>query len=223
MESHIDRHFDEALEGLKQQIRLMALKVESMVADSIRALAQQEEALARQVFERDHPVNALEVSVDEQCLELLARYQPAAGDLRFITRGLKIATDLERVGDLAVNTSERVLDIIRSKQGSPPIDLTAMVQVVQTMLKDSIDAFVTGNEALANSVLERDDVVDDLTESHVMNLIERLANEPQRVGNLFPLSSIVRYLERIADHSTNIAEQAIFMIRGLDVRHGKPH
>jgi len=223
VDSHIDRHFDEALEALKQQIRLMALNVESMVADSIRALGQQDEGLARQVFDRDHPVNALEVSIDGQCLELLARHQPAARDLRFITRGLKIATDLERVGDLAVNTAERVLEIIGSKQGTPPIDLTEMVQVVQTMLKDAIDAFLTGDEALATSVLERDDVVDDHTESQVMNLIERLAREPQSAQNLFPLSSIVRYLERIADHSTNIAEQAIFMIRGLDVRHGQPH
>ncbi len=220
MEHHIDRHFDEAIEALKQQILLMGSKVEAMVADCMKALASRDTALAQQIIESDHAVNALEVSIDEQCIELLARYQPAAWDLRFITRGLKIVTDLERVGDLAVNTASRVIDIV--KHGDSPIDLTQMSNNVQMMLKDSIDAFVNSNAAKAEGVLNNDDVVDDLTEYYVKELLERAEKEPENLNRLFPATSIVRYLERMADHSTNIAELAIFTAKGRDVRHSKP-
>ncbi|MFA4875290.1 MAG: phosphate signaling complex protein PhoU [bacterium] len=220
MDRHIDHHFDEALEVLKQQIVLMGLKVEEMVADCMKALASRDEKLAMQVIERDRAVNALEVSIDEQCIELLARYQPAATDLRFITRGLKIVTDLERVGDLAVNTASRVLDI--AKLGDAPIDLAQMSSIVQMMLKDSIDAFVNFNVAKAEGVLKNDDIVDDLTDCYVGELLDRAGKEPKNLNRLFPATSIVRYLERIADHSTNIAELAIFTAKGRDVRHSKP-
>lgn len=220
MDHHIDRHFDEALEALKAQIKAMGQKVEAMVRDCMLALARRDEALARQVIERDHAVNALEVSIDEECIELLVRYQPAASDLRFITRGLKIVTDLERVGDLAVNTASRVMDI--ASEGASPIDLTKMSGIVQTMLKESIDAFLTANVAMAEGVLRNDDVVDDLTDRYVRELLERSQREPQNLKLFFPATSVVRYLERIADHSTNIAEIAIFMAKGRDVRHSKP-
>jgi phosphate transport system protein len=221
MDHHIDSHFDEALSTLKRQIVLMGAKVEAMVADCMRALASRDEELARAVIESDHSVNALEVSIDEQCIELLARYQPAAGDLRFITRGLKIVTDLERVGDLAVNAASRVLDIAR--EGESPIDISQMSSVVQMMLKDSIEAFVGYDAAKAEGVLRNDDLVDDLTECYVNELLERAKAKPTELGRLFPATSIVRYLERIADHSTNIAELAIFTAKGCDVRHSKPH
>jgi len=217
LDHHIDRHFDDALTALKQQVVLMSSKVESMVADCFAALAARSEVLARQVLAREPAVNALEVSIDELCIELLVRFQPAASDLRFITRGLKIVTDLERVGDLACNAADRVVEIIR--EGEPPLDLLPMAEIVQRMLKDSIDAFVEGDTAKAESVLQQDDVVDDLTRKHVEQLIDRAAVEPQNVRRIFPATSIVRYLERMADHSTNIAELAIFMVKGHDVRH----
>lgn len=221
MDKHIDSHFDDALTSLKQQIVLMGSKVEDMVADCMKALRDRDERLANQIIERDHAVNALEVSIDEQCIELLARYQPAATDLRFITRGLKIVTDLERVGDLAVNCASRVLDI--AKDGPSPIDLSQMSEIVQMMLRDSIDAFVNKNVAKAEGVLKNDDIVDDLTEHYVNELIEGSAKDPKNIKAFFPATSIVRYLERIADHSTNIAELAIFTAKGRDVRHNKPH
>lgn len=221
MNHHIDRHFDEALSELKHQITLMGSKVEGMVADCMKALESGDRVLAGQIIERDHSVNALEVSIDEQCIELLARYQPAAGDLRFITRGLKIVTDLERVGDLAVNSASRVLDIL--KAGSSPVDLKQMSAIVQMMLKDSIDAFVNLDVARAEGVLKNDDIVDDLTEHYVVELLNRSSKEPEKIKLFFPAASIVRYLERISDHSTNIAELAIFMAKGRDVRHSKPH
>jgi phosphate transport system protein len=217
VDRHIDHHFDEALAALKQQILLMSSKVESMVEDCFRALAARSDLLARQVTERDHAVDALEVSIDEQCIELLARYQPAARDLRFITRGLKIVTDLERVGDLACNVASRVLDLIAEEHA--PLDLLPMAEIVQRMLKESIDAFIEGDAAKAEAVLKQDDIVDQLTTKHVHYLIELAVREPQGIRRIFPASSIVRHLERMADHSTNIAELAIFMVKGRDVRH----
>lgn len=221
MDGHIDRHFDDALAELKGQILLMASRVKAMVTDVMSALANCDEKLAEAVVERDRAVNALEVAIDEQCIELLARYQPAASDLRFITRGLKIVTDLERVGDLAVNTSSRVLEVARG--GGVPVDLSQMASIVQLMLKESIEAFVTADAAKAEGVLRNDDMVDDLTGHYVNDLLERATQDPVRLREFVATTSIVRYLERIADHATNIAELAIFTAKGRDVRHGKPH
>ena len=217
MNKHIDHHFDEALSALKNQILFMGSKVEGMVSDGLRALVDGDAALAASVPERDNVVDALEVSIDEQCIELLARYQPAAGDLRFITRGLKIVTDLERVGDLAVNISERVGEIMEA--GGSPIDLAQMSSIVLMMLRESIEAFVAADASKADGVLTNDDMVDDLTSLYVAELIEQAEREPEKIRRLFPATSIVRHLERIADHSTNIAELAIFMAKGRDVRH----
>ena len=220
MGQHIDHYFDEALASLKQQILLMGSKVEAMLADCILSLKQRDLGLAATVVESDHSVNALEVSIDEQCIQLLARYHPAAGDLRFITRGLKIVTDLERIGDLAVNMAQRITDILT--QGTMPIDLTGMAGTVQQLLKQSLDAFVQGDVTMAEKVLQSDDMVDDLTAQFVIQLIEIAEKEPKNFKACFSTASIVKYLERISDHSTNIAELTIFMVKGRDVRHGKP-
>ncbi|MDI6808582.1 MAG: phosphate signaling complex protein PhoU [Candidatus Eisenbacteria bacterium] len=221
MDHHIDRHFDDALAALKQQILMMSERVESMIADCITALQKRDAGLAAKIIEADHSVNALEMSIDEQCIHLLARYQPAASDLRFITRGLKIATDLERIGDLAVNFAQRVIDIV--KEGSPGVDLTNMASIVQAMLKESLEAFVNSDAEKAEGVFLKDDTVDEMTETIVTELIERASREPQSAKKLFPATSIVRYLERVADHATNIAELAIYMVKGRDIRHGMPH
>lgn len=220
MDHHIDHHFDDALESLKQEILLMGNKVISMLDDCIKALKNGDSKLADSVIEADRSVNALEIAIDEQCIELLARYQPAASDLRFITRGLKIVTDLERIGDLSVNAAQRVIDI--SQEGKSPVDLTALAALVQEMLRESVSAFVEYDASKAENVLKMDDAVDELTEKHINDLIERLSREPQNIKKIFPASSIVRYMERIADHSTNIAELTIYMVKGRDVRHGMP-
>jgi len=221
MDHHIDHHFDDALAALKERILFMGGIVDGMVADAIRALAESDADLAGGIIARDREVDALEVAIDEQCLELLARYQPAASDLRFVTRGLKIVTDLERIGDLAVNTANRVFEIAR--EGKLPIDLTEMAGIVQGMLRDALDAFIRGDVAKADAVLGNDDVVDALTERYVTELMERSMARPQDLRRYFPATSIVRYLERIADHATNVAEIAIFMAKGRDVRHGGAH
>jgi phosphate transport system protein len=224
MDHHIDRHFDEALAALKQQIMLMGSKVEIMVADCMRALKEKDTVLADKIVDSDKSINALEVAIDEQCIELLARYQPAASDLRFITRGLKIVTDLERVGDLAVNCAQRIKQIIKedhSGANTAGVDIYKMADTVQDMLKTSLTAFIEDNAALAEKVFARDDEVDESTEKYVTVLIEKAAKEPGAIKKIFPMTSLVRYLERIADHSTNIAELAIFMVSGHDVRHGR--
>lgn len=221
MNHHIDHFFDEALSSLKQQILLMGSKVEGMVSDCMIALKNGDAGLASKVIEADHSINALEVSIDEQCIQLLVRYQPAASDLRFITRGLKIVTDLERIGDLAVNIAERVLEIV--KLGSSPIDLSKMSTEVQKMLNGSLDAFVNGDVDKAENVLTMDDVVDDMTADYVAELLDRSEKDPKLIKLFFSATSIIRYLERISDHSTNIAELTIFLVKGRDVRHGKPH
>jgi phosphate transport system protein len=218
MDHHIDRHYDEALNNLKQQILLMGSRVEVMVSDCVQAQNAKDIRLAEKIMETDRTVNALEVAIDEQCIELLARYQPAASDLRFITRGLKIVTDLERIGDLAVNFAQRVKELVQ--HGAPPVDISKMAAIVQKMLKDSFNAFVEGDDKKAEGVFAHDDEVDEMTEKYVNELINRVAKEPGLVKTAFPTTSIIRYLERIADHATNIAELAIFMIRGRDVRHG---
>ncbi len=224
MDHHIDRHFDEALLALKQQIMLMGNKVEIMVSDCMRALKEKDKNLAEKIIDSDQSINALEIAIDEQCIELLARYQPAASDLRFITRGLKIVTDLERIGDLAVNCAQRIKQIIKENNISPKmdeVDVYKMAKIVQDMLRTSLTAFIEENATLAENVFTRDDEVDEATEKYVTILIEKAAKEPSSIKKIFPMTSLIRYLERIADHSTNIAELAIFMVRGRDVRHGR--
>lgn len=221
MEHHIDRHFDKALDSLKEQILRMGGKVEAMLADSIRALADRDSDLAKDMEERDKEIDGFEMAVDDHCLEILACYQPAGRDLRFVSRGLKIATDLERIGDLALNTANRVREILG--EGAAPIDLREMSGIVQGMLRDALDAFVKTDVAKAEAMLSQDDAVDAMTERFVTELVDRSIREPQHLKRYFPAASIVRYLERIADHATNIAEITIFVAKGCDVRHGHFH
>lgn len=224
MDHHIDRHFDEALQALKQQIMLMGTRVEIMVEDCMRALKEKDAELADKIVDSDQSIDAFEVDIDEHCIELLVRYQPAAIDLRFITRGLKIVTDLERIGDLAVNCAQRIKQIIEEDDSSAntgEVDIYKMAKIVQDMLKTSFTAFIENNAALADNVFARDDEVDEMTERYVTVLVEKAAKEPGAIKRIFPMTSLIRYLERIADHSTNIAELAIFMARGRDVRHGR--
>lgn len=218
MRSHIDHHFDEALDGLKKQVLLMGSKVVEMVDDCVTALRNNDTGLTEPIIEADRAVDALEIAIDEQCLQLLARYQPAASDLRFITRGLKIVTDLERIGDLAVNFAQRVDDIVENG-GFAEFDISGMTQYIQKMLKTSLDAFVAGDTKKAEEVLKSEETADEMTRKFVNELMEMSIAKTKGVKICFPMISIVRYLERIADHSTNIAEITIFMAKGRDIRH----
>ncbi len=213
------RHFHEELDALKQTLLAMGALVEDQIRRVMRALVERDEALARDVIERDHQVNAYDVEVDEKCVELLARYQPAASDLRFLTTAMKIVTDLERIGDQAVNIAQRALELNREAQLKPYIDLPRMAAKSQQMVKDSLDAFVARDAGLARDVCARDSEVDALKEQVFRELLTFMMGDPKTIARALHLILVSRFLERVADHATNIAEMVVYMIEGKIVRH----
>ncbi len=213
------RHFHEELDALKQTLLAMGALVEDQIRRVMQALVERDDALARQVIERDRQVNAYDVEVDEKCVELLALYQPAAGDLRFLTTAMKIVTDLERIGDQAVNIAQRALELNQEPQLKPYIDLPRMADKAQGMVRDSLDAFVARDAALARQVCARDSEVDALKEQIFRELLTYMMADPTTIPRAIRLILVSRFLERVADHATNIAEMVIYMIEGRMVRH----
>jgi len=175
--------------------------------------------LAEQVVGSDREVNLLELEVDESCRRLLALRQPAASDLRFITTALKIVVDLERIGDLAVNTAERSIELAQEPPLKPYIDIPRMSKAVSTMVGEALDAFVGMDPDKARKVLASDDAVDQLNEQLFRELLTYMIEEPKNVSRALRITFIAKYLERVADHATNIAQMVIFMCEGRDVRH----
>ncbi|NMB76265.1 MAG: phosphate signaling complex protein PhoU [Myxococcales bacterium] len=217
--THTDREYENQLTTLRERLLLMTGRVEEMIADSVRALVRRDEQLARETIEKDHHVNRDEMECDQMCLTLLARRQPMGSDLRFITLALKMVTDLERIGDLAVNICERVIDLMAFLQLKPYQDIPLMADRVQKMLREASDAFVNGNESLAEQVIAQDDEVDRLYDQVFSEILEIMRNEPATLEPAIHVQSVIKYLERIADHATNLAEEVIYMLRGRDVRH----
>ena len=215
----MQRHFHEELDALKQTLLAMGALVEDQIRRVMHALVERDEALARDVIERDHQVNAYDVEVDEKCVELLARYQPAASDLRFLTTAMKIVTDLERIGDQAVNIAQRALELNREAQLKPYIDLPRMAAKSQQMVKDALDAFVARDAGLARDVCARDSEVDALKEQVFRELLTFMMGDPKTIARALHLILVSRFLERVADHATNIAEMVVYMIEGKIVRH----
>jgi phosphate transport system protein len=213
------RHFDEALETLKQTLLAMGDLVEDQVGRVMRALLQGEDTLAQEVIERDRQVNAYDVEVDETCVNLLALHQPAAGDLRVITTTMKIVTDLERIGDQAVNIAQRVLELNREPPVKPYIDLPRMAERAQGMVKGSLDAFVGRDAQLARRVCAEDAEVDALREQIFRELLTYMLEDPRTIPRAIRLILISRCLERIGDHATNIAEMVVYMVEGKMIRH----
>ena len=217
--AHIDRHYDEELQGLRNHLLEMGGLVEKQIADAIRALVERDDEFARLIIERDRTVNRMEVQIDDLCLRLLALHQPAARDLRLITTALKITTDLERAGDMAENICERVLELSREPQLKPLIDLPRMAAVAQGMLRQSLDAFVREDTELALQVCHQDDEVDGLADQLLRELLTFMLEDPHTISRALRLIFISKYLERLADHATNIAEMVIFMVKGKSIRH----
>src|SRR3989440_13016741 len=215
----MQRHFHEELDALKQTLLAMGAVVGDGTGRVIRSRAERDEALARDVIERDHQVDAYGVEVDEKCVELLARYQPAASDLRFLTTAMKIVTDLERIGDQAVNIAQRALELNREAQLKPYIDLPRMAAKSQQMVKDALDAFVARDAGLARDVCARDSEVDALKEQVFRELLTFMMGDPKTIARALHLILVSRFLERVADHATNIAEMVVYMIEGKIVRH----
>jgi phosphate transport system protein len=215
----MQRHFHEELEALKQTLLAMGGLVEDQVRRVTRALIERDDALAQEVMERDAQVNAYDVEIDEKCVELLALHQPTAKDLRFITTALKIVTDLERIGDQAVNIAQRVLELNREPQLKPYVDLPIMAERAQRMVKESLDAFVGGDTGLARRVCGADAAVDALKEQVFRELLTYMMQDPKTIPRAMRLILISRFLERVADHATNIAEMVVYMVEGKLVRH----
>ena len=215
----MQRHFHEELEALKQTLLAMGGLVEDQIRRVNTALLERDSAVAQDVIERDTQVNTYDVEVDEKCVELLALHQPAAGDLRFITTALKIVTDLERIGDQAVNIAQRVLELNREPQLKPYIDLPRMAERAQRMVKESLDAFVARDTELARQVCAEDGAVDDLNHQIFRELLTFMMSDPRTIPRALRLILISRFMERVADHATNIAEMVIYMVEGKMVRH----
>jgi len=215
----MQRHFHEELEALKQTLLAMGGLVEDQIRRVMRALLERDGVLAQEVIDRDARVNAYDVEVDEKCVELLALHQPAAGDLRFITTAMKIVTDLERIGDQAVNIAQRSLELNAEPQLKPYIDLPVMADRAQRMVKESLDAFVARDTELARRVCSEDAAVDALKEQIFRELLTFMMADPRTIPRAIRLILISRFLERVADHATNIAEMVIYMVDSKMVRH----
>jgi phosphate transport system protein len=215
----MQRHFHEELDALKQTLLAMGGLVEDQIRRVMTALLERDTMLAQEVIDGDAQVNAYDVEVDEKCVELLALYQPTAGDLRFITTAMKIVTDLERIGDQAVNIAQRVLELNREPQLKPYIDLPRMAEQAQRMVKESLDAFVARDTELARRVCGEDAEVDALKEQIFRELLTFMMEDARTIPRAIRLILISRFLERVADHATNIAEMVIYMVESKMVRH----
>ena len=215
----MQRHFHEEIDALKQTLLAMGGLVEDQIRHVMRALVERDDALAQEVIERDQQVNAYDVEVDETCVSLLALHQPAAGDLRFITTAMKIVTDLERMGDQAVNIAQRVLELNREPQLKPYIDLPRMAEKAQRMVKGSLDAFVARDTELARRVCAEDAEVDALKEQIFRELLTFMMEDARTIPRAIRLILISRFLERVADHATNVAEMVIYLVDAKMVRH----
>ncbi len=214
-----ERHFDEELKVLKEKLLQMAARAEEAIARSIKSLVDRDSHLSGKVIEQDPLIDALEIEIDEHCLKLLALRQPIAVDLRLIASAMKINGQLERIGDQAVNIAERALELVKEPLLKPLIDLPRMAALAQRMVKDSLDAFVNKDAALARSVCECDDEVDNLNEQVFRELLTYMMQDTSTINRAVHLMLIGRHLERIADHATNVAEDVIYLVLGKDIRH----
>lgn len=217
----MERHFQRELDKLKRMVLSLGTMAEEAVRLSVKALQTREIKLAKKVIDADGEIDAKEVEIEEECLKILALYQPVAIDLRIISAMIKINNDLERVGDEAVNIAERC--IVMAKQ--PPVDIrveySIMVEKTESMLKNSLDAIVNLDTDLAYKVCLADDEIDDINRSIYDKVKEAIRHNPERVGYLINFLLVSRHVERIADHATNIAEEVIYIVEGTIHRHSK--
>jgi phosphate transport system protein len=213
------RHFVEELDLLKTKLLEMSSLVEAAIQRSIIAVTQKDRGAAAEVFKNEARINAIELEIDEFCVNLLALHQPMAADLRLIVAALKINTDLERMGDLSVNIAQRAMSLMEEPVIKPMIDVPYLAGLVQSMVRKALDAFVMRDADLARSVLISDDAVDSLRTAGYHELVSFMEKDPQNIKPALDLLNVTRNLERIADHSTNVAEDVLFLVKGIDVRH----
>lgn len=213
------KHFQEELGDLKHRLLEMGGLVESAIYRSVLAVVEKDAEQAQQVLKNEARINQIEIEIDEFATRLLATQQPMAADLRFLTAAIKINSDLERMGDLAVNIVERALSLMHEPVIRPAIDIPQMAKLTESMVRKSLDSFVRGDADLARTVLLSDDAVDDLRDSIYEELLSFMQKDPSNVRPGVNLMFVARSLERLADHATNIAEDVLFLVQGVEVRH----
>jgi phosphate transport system protein len=219
MPQHTDRAYETQLGKLRSCLLEMGGLVEDQITQAIRSLTERDPVLARATVERDHTVNRLDVEIDELSMKLIALHQPAARDLRLITTALKITTDLERIGDIASHIAERAIELAAEPPVKPYVDIPRMAAVASSMVHRSLDAFVREDVELALEVCSSDDTIDRMHDQLFRELLSFMAGDPQAISRTMRLLFVSKYLERVGDHATNIAEMVIFLVRGTTIRH----
>jgi len=216
----MQRHLDEELKELHKDILKMGVFAQEAIFKSVEALKDRDSQKAKEVIANDSNIDELELAIDEKCIDFIARYQPMAGDLRFIATGMKINAELERIADIAVDISERTLELIDKPLLKPLIDIPKLSVIAQNMIRDAIDAFINRDVELAKKVVLSDSEADKLRNFVQEELVnDYLAKDPATASRAVPLLLIARYLERICDHTTNIAEDVVYMVEAKVVRH----
>jgi phosphate transport system protein len=214
------QHLRREVDRLKRKLLALSAYVEESVQRAVKAVSERDEKLAQRVIDTDFEIDEMEVDVEEDCLKILALHQPVAIDLRFIIAVLKINNDLERIGDLAVNIAERAVSLSRQPRINSPFDFQTMAERVQKMLQKALDALVNADEKLAREVLVCDDEIDEMNRQMYDSIKMGIRKDPENVDTLIQVLAISRNLERIADHTSNIAEDVIYMVEGDIIRHG---
>ena len=214
------QHLRREVDRLKRKLLALSAYVEESVQRAVRSVSERDEKLAQRVIDTDFEIDEMEVDVEEDCLKILALHQPVAIDLRFIIAVLKINNDLERIGDLAVNIAERAVSLSKREKINSPFDFQTMAERVQKMLQKALDALVNGDAKLAREVLVSDDEIDEMNRQMYDSIKMGIRQDPVNVDSLIQVLAISRNLERIADHTSNIAEDVIYMVDGDIIRHG---
>lgn len=217
---HTSKHYENQLRLLKEKLLLIGHRAETAIADATRALVERRPSLAQRVVDDDDQLDRLELEIDDICFEILAREQPVASDLRFITTAMKIVGDIERIGDNGANIARRALEIMHEPELKPIIDVPVAAAAAQRILKESLDAFVNSDAQLAKRVIEGDRYIDDVCEQMLRELLTYMFEDPSTITRALRLIFVARNLERVGDHAANIAEMVIFLVEGQDIRHG---
>ncbi|HEU4734589.1 MAG TPA: phosphate signaling complex protein PhoU [Kofleriaceae bacterium] len=223
MTAHTSKDFEQELRTLRERLATMGERAARQIALAMKALADKDDDLARDVIRNDTQIDRDENDVDELAMQILATRQPVASDLRFITMALKVVVDLERIGDLAGGIAKRALELNRLPSLEPRIDLAQLAALVQKNLQAALDAFVRRDADAATAVIAADAEIDKLNASLFAELIAHVATDPATVTRVLPLTSVCRYLERVGDHVKNLAEEVVYMVRATDVRHRPIH
>jgi len=215
----METHLQKELKKLEKNLLEMAALVEMAVSEAVQSLVKRDSDLAQKTFEAEEKINTMEIAIGDSRLKVLALKHPVAADLRFITSAMKIITNLERMGDGAVNIAERAISLNQEPQLKPYLDVPKMAEITQSMVKDVLNAFVNRDSNLARSVLETDDLIDKLNDQVMRELLTYVSDDPLMITKVIHLMRVCRCLERIGDHAANIAEDVIFMTDALDNKH----